>query len=167
MSDRPDIAARLAPGERLLWQGQPQPGRRVPVRATIFATLYGLAAATLLLASWFLAIWHNDMPNVRLIVFALIAVAALLTFFALRLTLLDQRRARARDRRTAYAITSNRVLAVSGPYSSELTLGSQINVKRTGDTLTVSGPTETIRFERLDDARNAQDILAAQIGGVT
>ena len=167
MSDRPDIAAALGPGEQLLWQGQPQPGRRVPVRATIYATLFGLLTAVLLLVSWFLAVWHSDMPNVRAIVFGLIAVAALFTFFALRITLLDQRRARARDRQSAYAITDARALAIAGPYRAEVVLGPGVSVKRAGDTLSIAGNTDSLHFERLDDAREAQNILATLIGEKT
>lgn len=167
MNTRPDIAARLAPEEVLLWQGQPEPGRRVPLRATIIAAVFGTITAVLLLMSWFLAIWHSDMPNVRAIVFALIAAAALLSFFTLRLTLLDRRRARARDKRTAYAITDRRALVLAGPYLTEVALGPETEIKRLGDTLRISQGETSLHFERLSDARAAQRLLAARLEGKT
>lgn len=167
MSERPDIAAKLAPGEALLWQGQPEPGRRVPLRATVYASVLGGLTAVLLLASWFVAVWHATMPNARIIVLGLIVAAALATFFALRLTLLDRRRARARDKRTAYAITDRRALVLAGPYLTEVALGPETEVKRLGDTLRISRGETSLRFERLSDARAAQSLLTARLEGET
>lgn len=165
MTDRPDIAAALDQGERLLWQGHPEPGRRVPVRATIYAILLSIAAFALLILSWYLALWHADAPQIRLLVFGLIGTAAFLTFLALRVTLLDRRRARARDRRTAYAITDRRALILAGPYRAEVPLGPGVRVRRFDDFVTVVGDDARLRFERLDDATAARDILVAQIEG--
>ena len=45
------------------------------------------------------------------------------------MTLLDRRRARARDARTAYAITDRRVLALAGPYTAEVALGPGVSAE--------------------------------------
>lgn len=167
MSDRPDIAAALAPGETLLWQGHPQPGRRVPVRATLIATALYAGTAVLLVIAWYLAIYRGDAPQTRLVAFGLIGTAAFLTYLGLRITLLDQRRTRARDSRTAYAVTDRRVLMLAGPYRAEVALGPGVSVSRSGDALTIIGPEARLRFERLDDAAHARDILLARMEGRT
>jgi hypothetical protein len=166
MSDRPDIAAALEPGETLLWRGFPQPGRRIPVRATVFAAIYAAATLILLLFAWYLEVWWGHVPQWHLMVFGLIGTAAFFAFLALRVSLLDRRRARARDRRTAYGITDRRALALAGPYRSEVRLVPGVTVKRFADSVTVEGETARLRFERLDDAGAARNILASQIEGI-
>lgn len=167
MSDRPEIAAALAPGETLLWQGFPQPGRRIPVRAAVFASIFFTATLLLLIFAWYLAIFKAAEPGIRLIVYGLIGTAAFLTYLGLRLSLLDRRRARARDARTAYGVTTHRALVLAGPYTAEVALTPGAVVRRSGDSVTIEGKTNAVRFERLDDAPAARDILIAQIEGGT
>lgn len=165
MTTRPDIAAELEPGEKLLWQGHPEPGRRIPLRATITASAFFFVTVVLLVVAWYLAIRLGSTTQTRLIAYGLIGSAAFFTFLGLRVSLLDLRRARARDRRTTYAITDRRALLIAGPYNTEVRLVSGVAVKRFDDSVTVEGETARIRFERLDDAATARDILIAQIEG--
>lgn len=165
MSARPDVAAVLEPGETILWQGQPEPGRRLPVRATAFAGLSFAATLFLLMFAWYLEIWWGHVPHWHLAVIGVIGTAAFFTFLALRISLLDRRRARARDAHTAYAITNRRALMLAGPYRDEVPLMPGVTVNRTGDSVTILGKQARLRFERLDDARAARDILCARIEG--
>lgn len=167
MTTRPDIAADLEPGEKLLWQGHPEPGRRIPLRATITAAVFFIVTVVLLAVAWYFAIRHGSSTQTRLVAYGLIGSAAFFTFLGLRVSLLDLRRARARDRRTAYAITDRRALLVAGPYNSEVRLIPGVAVKRFDDSVTIEGETARIRFERLDAAAAARDILIAQIEGGT
>lgn len=167
MTDCPEIARALEPGEKLLWQGHPEPGRRVPLRATLIAALLFFLTLVLLAFAWYLAIWHNDRQQIRLIAYGLIGSGAFFTYLGLRFTVLDRRRARARDKRTAYAITDRRALLVAGPYNAEVRLTPGVAVKRFGESVAIEGENARIRFERLDDATSARDILIAQIEGGT
>lgn len=167
MSNRPDIPAALAPGETLRWQGFPQPGRRIPVRAAVFASIFFMATVLLLVFAWYLAIFKQTVPGIHLVVYGLIGSAAFLTYLGLRLSLLDRRRARARDARTAYGVTDRRALVRAGPYTAEVALTPGVVVRRSGDSLTIEGKTSAVRFERLNDAPAARDILIAQIEGGT
>jgi len=167
MSARPEVAAALGAGETLLWQGQPEPGRRLPVRATAFAGLCFAATLLLLVLAWYLEIWWGHVARWHLAVFGVIGTAAFFTFLALRISLLDRRRARARDAHTAYAITNRRALVLAGPYRAEVPLGPGVGVSQTGDSVTILGSGQKLRFERLDDARTAQGILITQIEGRT
>ena len=167
MSARPDIASALDAGETLLWQGHPRPGRSVAPGARRRGALLLLATPVLLVAAGWIAIAEPHALLLRLVVYLLITTAALATYFALRVTVLDRRRARAHDARSAYAITDRRALAVAGPYRAAVPLGAGVRVKVSGDRLDISGPDGHVRFERLDDAGAARDILMARIGGTT
>lgn len=163
MTDRPDIAVHLHDGERLLWQGHPSAGRRLSARANTLGAIFYAATAVLLLFAWWLEIYWGHVPAYRLAVYGVIGTAAFATFLGLRVTLLDRRRARARDGRTAYAITDRRVLALFGPYTSEIPLGPEVHVERAGGGINVETPGEFIRLERLGDAKAAHRILTEAI----
>lgn len=167
MSLRPDISAALGPGETLLWQGAPKPGRPAPRRDSLIAALLYLAAAAVLVFAWYLEIFWGHVPALHLAVFGLIGTAAFFTWLGLRLTVLNSRRARARDARTAFGITDRRAIVLIGPHTAALDLGPGMTAEATGDTLTISGPEGRLRFERLDDAGAARDTLTRQIEGQT
>ncbi|GGD37636.1 hypothetical protein [Sinisalibacter lacisalsi] len=166
MSGRPDPGAALEPGEALVWQGYPKPGRRAPARANLLgAALYVAALLLTVFAGW-LEIYWGHVPQWRLVVYLLVSTAAFCTYLGLRFTLLDRRRARARDARTAYAITDRRALVLAGPYRAEVRLAPGVTVQTRGDTLLVEGPQARLAFERLDDAEMARDTLLARIEGM-
>lgn len=167
MSPRPDISSVLEPGEELLWTGHPLPGRRVPARAGILAALAFAATLLVVAAAWYLALFRGHIPAWNRAVFGLVTLAALLSYVGLRVTILDRRRARARDRRTAYAITSRRAVAVTGPYTAEVPLGPGARLSHADDTVTIASQTGSVRFERLDDAASARAILEARIEGTS
>jgi len=167
MSARPDIAATLDADETLLWQGHPKPGRTTSLRASALGASLYLATLALAVLAWWLEIFHGHVVAWRLVVYLLVAAAALCTYLALRLTLLDRRRARARDARTAYAITDRRALIVAGPYRAEVALGPEVTAKVSGAALEIEDAAARLRFERLDDAAAARDILMAATGGPT
>ncbi|PIE08189.1 MAG: hypothetical protein CSA74_03130 [Rhodobacterales bacterium] len=160
----PDLAAILAEGERILWQGQPKPGRPISPRATLTSVLLYLAAFVLFAFAWWLELFKGHLPGVRLAIYGIIGSAAFCTYMGLRLTLLDRRRARARDAATRYAITDRRVLVLAGPYRAEVPLTDDVQTEQDGDTVTVSAPGTRIRLERLDDAKAAHGILLSRIG---
>jgi len=165
MTARPDIAAQLAEGETLLWQGHPTPGRRVPLRASIAGIVFFAAAIGLVLLAGWVEIYHGHELAWRLAVYLMVTTAAFCTYLGLRLTVLDRRRARARDARTAYAITDRRALVLAGPYRADVALGPGVTVDHSGDTLVIGGSDSGVRFDRLDDAGAARDILMARTGG--
>ncbi|HCQ64893.1 MAG TPA: hypothetical protein DIU07_06875 [Rhodobacteraceae bacterium] len=165
MSERPDITAALAEGEQLRWQGHPKPGRPVSHRASLIGVLFYSGTIALLLFAWWLEIYKGHLPGVRLSIYGVIGTAAFLAFVGLRVTLLDRRRARARDARTAYAITDRRVLALAGPYTAEVSLGPGVRAELKAGGVNVEGPGAKIRLDRLKDAKAAQGILLAEIGG--
>lgn len=164
MTQRPDIAAALTEGEQLLWQGHPKPGRPISRRANLIGTLLYAVSMALLLFAWWLAIYWGHVPAFRLSVYGVIGTAAFLTFVGLRVTVLDRRRARARDARTAYAITNRRALALTGPYTAEVALGPGVKAVVKAGGLNVEAPGAGLRFDRLRDAKAARDILVAAIG---
>jgi hypothetical protein len=166
VSPRPDIGAVLEPGEDLLWSGHPRPGRRVPRHALLRAFLMFAATPPLLLVAGYIAIYRGDLLIWNGAVLALVTLAALVTWLGLRITVLDRRRARARDRRTAYAITPRRVLAVTGPYMAEVPLGPGAVFAQVGDTITIASGTDSIRFERLADAAAVRSLLDARTEGM-
>ncbi len=165
MSKRPDIAARLEAGETLVWQGHPKPGRRAPLRVVGYAALLAFGSFALLLVAGWVELFQAPSPAWRLTIYLLIASAAFLTYFALRITVLKTRRDRARDAHTAYAITDRRALTLSGPYAAELPVGSDTTADLTGDRLIIQSGADSLRFDRLTDAAAAQDILMRQIQG--
>jgi hypothetical protein len=165
MSERPDITAELAAGETLLWQGHPKPGRPISPRANIIGALLYAATAALMLFAWWLAIYWGHLPAVRLAVYGVIGTAAFSTFVGLRLTLLDRRRARARDRRTAYGITDRRVLVLAGPYRSEVALAPGVRAEVKAGGINIEAPETKLRLDRLSDAKAAREIIMGQIGG--
>lgn len=165
MSNRPDIATRLVEEEDLLWQGHPTPGRKTSRQALTRALLLGLLSLVLFLAAMALALFKGNLQVWLLTSYGLIATAAFLTYLALRMTLLDTRRARARDARTSYGITTSRALTLSGPYAAELALEPAMRTEIEGDRLTIFSGADSLRFDRLDDAPTARDILLRQIGG--
>lgn len=167
MSRRPDVATALEEGETLLWQGAPKRGRPTPLRANLIAA--GLYALTLALAglAWYVAVFRTTGPAMQLLSYALVAAAAFSTFMALRITLLDTRRVRARDAHTAYGITDRRVLSLAGPHSVEMRLEPGLKLALTGDRLEVSNAKGTLRLDRLSDAEAARDILQTRIGALT
>ena len=164
MSERPDITAALAEGEKLLWQGHPKPGRPISHRASLIGVLFYTATIALLLFAWWLEIYKGHLPGVRLSLYGLIGTAAFFAFVGLRITLLDRRRARARDARTAYGITDRRVLALAGPYTAEVALGPGVRAVIKAGGVNVEGQGAKIRLDRLKDAKAAHDILVAEIG---
>ena len=165
MSDRPDIAAHLHPGEDLLWQGHPKPGRRISTRANTVGALFYAAAMALLLFAWWLEIYWGHVPAFHLAVYGVIGTAAFCTFVGLRITLLDRRRARSRDARTAYAITDKRVLALFGPYKTETALGPETHTELAGGGINVEAGGSSIRFERLSEPKATYAILTEALGG--
>ncbi len=167
MTERPDIQADLAEGETLLWQGHPKPGRPVSRRANLTAVLLYSATIAFLLFSWWLEIYKGHLPGVRLVIYGLIGTAAFTTFIGLRVTLLDRRRARARDARTAYAITDRRVLARAGPYMAEVGLGPGVRAEIRMGGVNVVGPEARLRLDRIADPKTAHDILVAEIEGTS
>lgn len=167
MSPRPDITAVLAEGERLLWQGHPKPGRPISRRANLIGALLYAATIALLVFAWWLGIYKAHIPWVRLSIYGVIGTAAFLTFAGLRVTLLDRRRARARDARTAYAITDRRVIALAGPYSAEIPLAPGLGATVRAGGLDVEGAGARLRLDRLDDPKAARAILVAELGGRT
>lgn len=164
MSERPDIAATLAEGERLLWQGHPKPGRPTSARSALLGILFYSATTALMLFAWWLEIYKGHLPGVRLAIYGVIGTAAFFTFIGLRVTLLDRRRARARDARTSYAITDRRVLALAGPYTAEIDLGPDVRAEVKAGGVNVEAPEAKIRLDRLADPKAAHDILVAEIG---
>lgn len=167
MRGRPDIAAALGPGETLLWQGAPKPGRPAPIRARTVAALLYAGTTALAAFAWYLEIFWGHVPAFHLAVFGVIGAAAFLTWLGLRLTVLNSRRARARDARTAYGISDRRALTLAGPYTAALPIGPDLGVEAQGGTLILTGPEGRLCFERLDDAAAARDILMRQIEGQT
>lgn len=165
MSKRPDISEALEADETLLWSGYPKPGRPVSGRALLLSMIFSATTIVLLAFGWWLEIFWGHVPVWRITVYFVIATAAFSTYLALRVTLLDRRRARSRDACTAYAITDRRVLMRAGPYTSELKLGPAITARASGSTLVIEGPEARLQFERLDDAAEARDIVQARIGG--
>ncbi len=165
MSARPDIAAVLDADEALLWRGHPSAGRRSTAKATALGALFYVATIAFVILGWWVEIFRGHVPVWHLVVYAVIAAAAFTAYLGLRVTLLDRRRARARDARTAYAITDRRALAIAGPYRSEVRLGPEVTADLSGDLLLIDGPAAHLRFERLDDAARARDILNARIRG--
>lgn len=163
MSTRPVVSAALEAGEVLLWEGHPRPGRPASFRANVFGAALYACAFLLVLGAWWLEIFQGHMPQWRLVVYLLVSTAAFCTYLGLRLTLLNRRRARARDAATAYAITDRRALALAGPYHAEVGLGPEVSVRARGTTLVVEGPEARVAFERLDGAEQARDILLARI----
>jgi len=164
MSPRPDITAALDAGETLLWQGAPRPGRPTPARRqAIAAGLYALSLA-LTAGAWYLAVFRLHSAEIQLLAYALVAAAAFATFAGLRVSALATRRARARDARTAYAITDRRALTLSGPYRAEVRLAPGLRIARDGQRLDITGDKGTLSFDRLADADAAHDILLARIG---
>ena len=164
MSRRPDINAALAPGEALLWQGAPKPGRPTPARANLIAALLYALTIGLAGAAWYVEVFRLSGPGTHLAAYGLVGSAAFATYMGLRISVLDRRRARARDARTAHAITDRRALTLSGPYKAELVLGPGLRAELAGGTLTLTGPDGRLRFERLADADAARAILLNQIG---
>ncbi len=164
MTKRPDIAAALDEGEQLLWQGHPKPGRPISHRANLIAVLFYTGTIALLLFAWWLEIYWGHIPAFRLSVYGVIGTAAFFTFVGLRVTVLDRRRARARDARTAYAITDRRVLALAGPYTAEVRLGPEVRAEVKAGGVNVDGGDTKLRLDRLQDAKAAHDILVAEIG---
>lgn len=163
MSRGADITDALAPGETLLWSGGPRPGRRMPRKAARIAIALYAATAGLMGIAWYLALAKGGGNGWQVVVLVLVALSALLTTLGLRITLLDQRRARSRDRNIGYAVTSERALVIARPYRSEVRLGPETSVTMDGGVITVSGGGKTVRFERLDDAPAVRDILLARI----
>lgn len=167
MTTRPDITLSLAEGEQLLWQGHPKPGRPISARANLIGALLYALAIGLLLFAWWLEIYKGHLQGVRLSIYGIIGTAAFLTFVGLRVTVLDRRRARARDARTAYGITNRRVLVLAGPYTAEVSLGPEVRAKVKAGGVNVEGPEARIRLDRLSDAKAAHEILMAEIGRQT
>lgn len=112
----PDVRERLErelqPGERILWTGQPAPWRTLRVAATLAVAVFGLpwtAFATLMLLSFANdAVEHGGLlhwtPVVMLSCFVLVGVGMLAApLWGLR-----------GAARTAYAVTSQRVILVEG-----------------------------------------------------
>lgn len=164
MSGRPELTASLSEGETLLWQGHPRPGRQVSFRANLLGVMFYAATIALALFAWWLEIYWGHVPLWRLAVYFVVAVSAFSFYLGLRVTLLDRRRARARDARTAYAITDRRALVVAGPYKADIALDPGVSAEVRGDTLLIEGEAAKLRFERLDDAAKARDTLLARIG---
>lgn len=165
MSARPDITSALAADETVLWQGHPRPGRPVSLRANLFGVLSYLATIALALFAWWLEIYWGHEAHWRLAVYFVVASSAFFFYLGLRVTLLDRRRLRARDARTRYAITDRRALVLAGPYTAEVDLAPVVTATVRGDTLIIEGADATLRFERLDEAAEARDILLARTGG--
>lgn len=164
MSDtRPNIIEALDDGETLIWQGHPKPGRPIPARANLIAILLYSGTIILLLTAYFLGLYKGHVQVFRLAIYGLIGAAAFLTYMGLKVTLFDRRRARSRDKRTAYAITDRRVVALAGPYRSEIKLspGVRANVKAGG--LDIAGPNAELRLDRLDDPSAVREILLREI----
>ncbi|SMH48142.1 hypothetical protein SAMN05661107_1964 [Maritimibacter sp. HL-12] len=163
MTGHPDVSAVLDPGETLLWQGRPRPGRPISLRSKRLGAALFLGSLLLLFLALWLEIFLGHTPQWRLVVYLLVSTAAFCTYLGLRLTLLDRRRARARDAATVYAITDRRALVLAGPYRAEVGLGPEVSVQGQGATLFVEGPEARLAFERLDAAEQARDILLARI----
>lgn len=161
MSPRPDIATALDREEHLLWQGHPKPGRPISARANLMGLLFYLATVALLLSAWWLEIYKGHLPGVRLAIYGLIGTAAFFTFVGLRVTLLDRRRARARDARTAYGITERRVIVLAGPYRTEIARTPEMTTSLRGNGIDIAGPDGKIRLDRLADAKSALAILTS------
>lgn len=175
MSARPDIDTLLQPGETLLWQGHPMRGRPTAGRANLLASLAYVLTFACGLTAWYFGIYRFYEPGTKLIVYALIATAAFATYWGLRITWLATRRARARDARTAYAITDRRALTLAGPYDAEVALGPTVTVtlreipRSRGklSQLVITGDKGALTFDRLADAAAARDTLMAQIRSAT
>lgn len=167
MSTRPDITAVLDDGERLLWQGHPRPGRPISRRAGLIGVLLYAATIALLVFAWYLGIYWDHVAGARLAIYGVIGTAAFLTFLGLRVTLLDRRRARARDARTAYGITDRRVIALAGPYKAEVPRGPGLRADLKAGGLDIEGVGARLRFDRLADPKAARDILVAGTGAAT
>ncbi|MCB1336678.1 MAG: hypothetical protein KDK10_04180 [Maritimibacter sp.] len=168
MSDvRPDISKALEAGESLVWQGHPKPGRPISRRANLIAFLLYSATILLLLIAYFLGIYRGHIETVRLLIYGLIGTAAFLTYMGLKLTLLDRRYARSRDRRTAYAITDRRVLSLAGPYRTEVALGPALSAEIRSGGLDIAAGETRLRLDRLDDAKAVREILLGAIADRT
>lgn len=174
MSARPEISTALNEGETLLWQGHPKPGRQTPFRASLFANLLYGVTMILGLIAWYLGVYQMHSPATKLIIYGLIATGTFATYWALKITWLNRRRARSRDARTAYAITDQRALTLAGPYAAEVPLAAgagaeivKIGKRGTLAQLVITGEKGTLTFDRLDDAGAARDILMAQTGSAT
>ncbi|MEJ2036108.1 MAG: hypothetical protein P8X69_08635 [Maritimibacter sp.] len=165
MSHRPDIAAQLAEGEELVWQGHPKPGRKSSGQAKITGAVLSLASLVLFAGAVALALFKGHLPVWTLTAYLIVATAAFLAFVALRVTVLATRQARARDARTSYGITDRRALTLSGRYAAELPLAAEMGAEIIGDRLIITSGADSLRFDRLDDAPAARDMLMRQIEG--
>jgi len=165
MSTRSHTPVTLAAGEVLLWQGRPRPGLpTAPGSKRLGVVLIGATLVLFLTAGW-IEVFHARILPTRLLVYLMIVLAAFCSYLALRQLVLNRRRDRAHDARTAYAITSRRAVVLSGPYRTELPLGPDVEARKSGDSIALLGSGPTLWFERLDDADMVRDILVARTGG--
>lgn len=161
------LTNELEPGETLLWQGQPAAGRGVSSNGWRWFWLMVLAAVTLFLMAIGLMIWLPLESSLAALPMPLVALSAFATFLALKVSVLDRRRARARDRVTRFGLTERRALARIGPYRFEIPLSPATKITYREDELGAlifqAEGCDPLSFDRLEDARAAKDIATAQI----
>lgn len=161
------LTDELEPGETLLWQGQPLPGRGVARNGWRWFWLMVLAALTLFLMAIGLMIFLPLQSPLALLPMPLVGLSSFATFLALKVSVLDRRRARARDRVTRFGLTERRALARVGPYRFEIPLSSGTEITYREDELGAlifaAEGHDPLSFDRLMDARAAKDIATAQI----
>lgn len=167
MSVRPDLTAELNEGETLLWKGHPMSGRPLPRRKQGMAALFFVAALLAIAVAGALASLEAPTPAQGLAVYALVGAAGFFTYAGLRASLLERRRAHARDRHTTYAITDRRALLRAGPFGGEVVLEPGVTARAEGDVLTISGTDAQLRFERIADAASVRDIIETRTGGAS
>jgi len=163
--DAPDITQYLRAGERVLWQARPiapPPRKRLPS----FDIVLGMAV----LAGVYVAL--GEFPIFRLPITALIAILALGLLLALIAAPMANRRFM---RQTAYALTSERAIVLSGKQVFSQLLNENTRTRLSGttpDTMEIWNTLDQaraeippMRFQQLADGGPAYAVLEQLLNG--
>lgn len=164
---RKTINDLLETGETLLWEAAPAPGRPVNRNGWRWLAVMLVTALTCFLAALAMMVVIPVGSVLAYFPMALVVAAAFATLMGLNATILERRRARARDRATRFAVTNLRALSLIGPYDFTLPLsrGTKIEYREgeLGAIIMTNDDGQTLSFDRLIDAEAAQTQIAAQI----